>query len=83
MENDENQETVDIEKFRVKELPDTVFYLPNFITPSEETILFDLISRSAKTKWTQLRNRRLQNWGGIPHLKGMIPEDMPKWIQVL
>lgn len=29
-------------------------------------------------KWTQLTNRRLQNWGGIPHPKGMIAEEIPK-----
>lgn len=28
-------------------------------------------------KWTQLSHRRLQNWGGIPHLKGMIAEEIP------
>lgn len=28
-------------------------------------------------KWTQLSHRRLQNWGGIPHPKGMIAEDIP------
>ncbi|KAG8040516.1 hypothetical protein G9C98_002512 [Cotesia typhae] len=29
-------------------------------------------------KWTQLSNRRLQNWGGIPHQKGMVAEEIPK-----
>jgi len=28
-------------------------------------------------KWTQLSHRRLQNWGGIPHPKGMIAEEIP------
>lgn len=26
-------------------------------------------------------NRRLQNWGGIPHPKGMIAEEIPPWLQ--
>lgn len=32
-------------------------------------------------KWTQLSHRRLQNWGGIPHPKGMIAEAIPDWLQ--
>lgn len=28
-------------------------------------------------KWTQLTHRRLQNWGGIPHSRGMIAEEIP------
>nr|XP_054758427.1 alpha-ketoglutarate-dependent dioxygenase alkB homolog 6-like isoform X2 [Lytechinus pictus] len=35
-----------------------------------------------KPKWTQLSNRRLQNWGGLPHPKGMIAEEVPKWLDV-
>lgn len=30
-----------------------------------------------------LKNRRLQNWGGVPHHEGMIPEDFPKHFQDL
>merc|ERR1711892_178106 len=29
----------------------------------------------------QLANRRLQNWGGVPHPKGMIAEKMPGWLE--
>uniref|UniRef100_A0A671U7C4 AlkB homolog 6 n=1 Tax=Sparus aurata TaxID=8175 RepID=A0A671U7C4_SPAAU len=36
---------------------------------------------SPKTKWTQLSGRRLQNWGGLPHPKGMLAEKMPDWLQ--
>ena len=71
-----------LEDFRVWALPDTVYYIPDVITPAEEALLLDRISKTPKTKWTQLRNRRLQNWGGLPHTKGMIPEQMPEWLQV-
>ena len=31
-----------------------------------------------RPKWTQLAHRRLQNWGGVPHLKGMVSETLPQ-----
>ncbi|XP_074663235.1 putative RNA/DNA demethylase ALKBH6 [Tubulanus polymorphus] len=34
-----------------------------------------------KPKWTQLLNRRLQNWGGLPHPKGMVCETLPPWLE--
>ena len=39
------------------------------------------ISRTPTPRWTQLANRRLQNWGGVPHPKGMIAEKMPDWLK--
>lgn len=29
-----------------------------------------------------MANRRLQNWGGIPHHKGMIAETIPAWLDL-
>ena len=36
------------------------------------------VNSAPKPKWKQLSNRRLQNWGGQPHPKGMIAEKLPK-----
>lgn len=58
--------------------PPSVYYIPNFITESEEKIIVDKVNTAPKPKWTQLSNRRLQNWGGIPHSKGMISEPIPQ-----
>lgn len=55
-----------------------MYYIPNFITESEESIIVDKVNTVPKPKWTQLSNRRLQNWGGIPHAKGMISEPIPQ-----
>lgn len=74
--------SMNLEEFLVRGLPGTVYYIPDVVTEAEEALLLERISRTPKTKWTQLRNRRLQNWGGLPHVKGMIPEQMPDWLEV-
>ena len=55
--------------FRVKGIPGQAFYVPNFISESDEQYLLSQINKTSKVKWTQLSNRRLQNWGGVPHPK--------------
>jgi len=55
----------------------TIYYIPDFITPDEENLLLSEVQRAPKPKWTQLSNRRLQNWGGVPHPRGMIAEELP------
>lgn len=69
-----------LSNFRVTAVPETVYYIPNFITEDEERYLFDKVYDAPKPKWVQLSHRRLQNWGGIPHPKGMIPEPLPSWL---
>ncbi|RZF37105.1 hypothetical protein LSTR_LSTR013801 [Laodelphax striatellus] len=70
-----------LESYKMKNVPDTVYYIPNFISEEEETNIVNKVSNSPLPKWTQLSNRRLQNWGGIPHPKGMIAETIPDWLQ--
>jgi len=59
------------------QIPDTAYYVPNFITEEEERQIIKCINSVPQPKWTQLSHRRLQNWGGIPHPKGMIAEEIP------
>merc|ERR1712156_416457 len=70
-----------VEEHRVTSAPPSVFYIADFISPAEERTLLTDISRTPGPRWTQLANRRLQNWGGVPHPKGMIAETMPDWLQ--
>lgn len=38
------------------------------------------VDKTPRPRWTQLSNRRLINYGGVPHPKGMIAEDIPVWL---
>ncbi|CAK9811615.1 Alpha-ketoglutarate-dependent dioxygenase alkB homolog 6 [Anthophora plagiata] len=65
----------------IPEVPDLAIYIPNFITQEEEDEIVKHVNNAPLPKWTQLSHRRLQNWGGIPHPKGMIAEEIPGWLQ--
>ncbi|KAJ6693473.1 hypothetical protein OIU85_004260 [Salix viminalis] len=68
-----------LNRFQVGQLP-TVIYMPNFITQTEETHLLQKIYEAPLSKWKSLKNRRLQNWGGVVHEKGLLPQDLPPWL---
>lgn len=61
----------------IPEVPDLAIYIPNFITQEEEDEITKYVNSAPLPKWTQLTHRRLQNWGGIPHPRGMIAEEIP------
>ncbi|XP_072030831.1 alpha-ketoglutarate-dependent dioxygenase alkB homolog 6-like isoform X2 [Amphiura filiformis] len=75
-------QALDLSKYKVKDAPDTAYYIPYFVTNEEGKYLWDQVYGAPKPKWTQLSNRRLQNWGGLPHPKGMVAENLPKWLDV-
>ncbi|KAM3324088.1 alpha-ketoglutarate-dependent dioxygenase alkB 6 isoform X9 [Capsicum chacoense] len=68
-----------VNEFRVGSVP-TVFYIPDFITDSEHDQLLNTIYDAPISKWKSLKNRRLQNWGGVVHEKGLIAQDLPPWL---
>lgn len=71
----------DLKQFVIHDALPTVYYIPDFISEDEETFLLQQVYKSPKSKWTQLSGRRLQNWGGLPHPKGMLAEKIPDWLQ--
>lgn len=71
----------ELKQFVVHDAPPTVYYIPDFISEEEELYLQRQVLNAPKTKWTQLSGRRLQNWGGLPHPKGMLAEKIPDWLQ--
>lgn len=69
------------QSFLSDKCPPSVYYIPNFITPQEESQILSTVERTPKPRWTQLAHRRLINYGGVPHPKGMIAEAIPSWLQ--
>uniref|UniRef100_A0A6P6XYU0 Alpha-ketoglutarate-dependent dioxygenase alkB homolog 6-like n=1 Tax=Dermatophagoides pteronyssinus TaxID=6956 RepID=A0A6P6XYU0_DERPT len=63
-------------------VPDSIFYIPNFIESDDERKLIDHIKQAPKPKWQYLSNRSLQVYGGYPNKNGMLAEDLPQWLQV-
>ncbi|KAF5822954.1 putative oxoglutarate/iron-dependent dioxygenase, alpha-ketoglutarate-dependent dioxygenase AlkB [Helianthus annuus] len=69
----------DLNNFKVGSVP-TVFYIPDFISDFDQNLLLNHIYAAPVSKWKVLKNRRLQNWGGIVHEKGLLPQDLPPWL---
>lgn len=67
--------------YKVHNAPECAYYIPNFISEEEEKLLMGNIYSAPKPKWKELAHRRLQNWGGLPHPKGMVSESIPSWLQ--
>lgn len=68
------------EDYKILTAPDSIHYIPNFISEEDEAYILRKVYEVPKPKWTCLKNRRLQDYGGVPHRKGMITEDIPSWI---
>ncbi|XP_069602669.1 alpha-ketoglutarate-dependent dioxygenase alkB homolog 6 [Ranitomeya imitator] len=71
----------DLENFLIDKAPRAAYYIPEYITAAEEEYLLRQVYNAPKPKWTQLTGRKLQNWGGLPHPRGMVPEKLPPWLQ--
>ncbi|CAH1114471.1 unnamed protein product [Psylliodes chrysocephalus] len=72
---------MDLSYYKVNEAPPTIYYIPNFISREEEAHILKNVYQVPKPKWTNLSNRRLQDYGGVPHEKGMIPEPIANWLE--
>ncbi|XP_072960440.1 alkylated DNA repair protein ALKBH6 homolog isoform X1 [Typha angustifolia] len=79
MEESKEEKELKLEDYIVGSLP-TVFYIPNFITESEHAQLLHHIYEVPPSRWKSLKNRRLQNWGGLVHEKGLLPQELPPWL---
>ncbi|XP_039117887.1 alpha-ketoglutarate-dependent dioxygenase alkB homolog 6-like [Dioscorea cayenensis subsp. rotundata] len=75
-----DQQELKIKDYVVGDLP-TLIYIPNFIADSEQSQLLHHIYEVPTSKWKNLKNRRLQNWGGVVHEKGLLPQELPAWLK--
>lgn len=69
-----------LNKYVVGSVP-TVLYIPEYVSASEEAQLLKNIHQAPLSKWKSLKNRRLQNWGGVVHEKGLLAQDLPPWLK--
>ncbi|XP_078437722.1 oxidoreductase [Wolffia australiana] len=58
----------------------TLIYVPDFVSGDEEEQLLRHIYEVPSSKWKCLKNRRLQNWGGVVHEMGLLPQELPPWM---
>ncbi|XP_074559818.1 alkylated DNA repair protein ALKBH6 homolog [Curcuma longa] len=78
-EDGKGEKGLDIDVHIIGSLP-TIIYIPDFIHQSEQSQLLDDIYEAPASRWKSLKNRRLQNWGGVVHEKGLLPQPLPSWL---
>ncbi|KAH7328526.1 hypothetical protein B0I35DRAFT_473222 [Stachybotrys elegans] len=81
-----------LEHARVASLPETAYYIPNFITHDEECMILDkvgsptlttasvLIAAAPKPRWKQLTHRRLQTWPSDLVQDRLLDAPLPAWL---
>jgi len=65
-----------------------IFYIPDFIDEDTEQFILNQTYAVPDSSWVQLRERRLQCFGGQPNLGGssaqaFCPEPLPDWLKIL
>mmetsp|Transcript_8012 Transcript_8012/g.20547 ORF Transcript_8012/g.20547 Transcript_8012/m.20547 type:complete len:223 (+) Transcript_8012:297-965(+) len=61
----------------------TVYYVSEYLTQEEDRLLHHDLARCPENKWVKLKGRRAQNWGGMVHRNGLVPDTMPSWLKAL
>ncbi|KAK7417493.1 hypothetical protein QQZ08_011610 [Neonectria magnoliae] len=65
---------------RIAALPQTAFYIPNFISEEEEQMILDRIAAAPKPRWKQLTHRRLQTWPSDLVKNKLLEAPLPSWL---
>ncbi|KAK2767462.1 hypothetical protein FQN54_003618 [Arachnomyces sp. PD_36] len=66
---------------RVRSLPETAYYIPEFITKEEEERLLQKITTAPQPRWTQLSHRRLQTWpSALTKSNVLLESPLPPWL---
>ncbi|KAH7412375.1 alkylated DNA repair protein-like protein alkB 6 [Cadophora sp. MPI-SDFR-AT-0126] len=66
---------------RIKGVPQSAFYISDFITPEEEQMLLNKIEATPKPRWKQLSKRRLQIWpSDLSKNNTLLESPLPEWL---
>ncbi|KMQ48893.1 hypothetical protein A7C99_5852 [Trichophyton rubrum] len=71
-----------LERHKINQLPDTAYYIPDFISEDEEGILLSKITSVPAPRWTQLSRRRLQTWPSVLSKSNtLLASPLPDWLE--
>ena len=66
---------------RIPGMPDTAYYIPNFITPEEEKYIIETFNTRPASAFRNLSNRRLQIYPGpLDKNNVLLAGPLPKWV---
>ncbi|KAI1335490.1 hypothetical protein F5Y15DRAFT_245266 [Xylariaceae sp. FL0016] len=66
---------------RISTLPSSAFYIPDFISKEEETLILDKVASAPKPRWKQLTHRRLQTWPSALMNNKLLDAPLPSWLE--
>ncbi|KAK9367981.1 hypothetical protein V1509DRAFT_624984 [Lipomyces kononenkoae] len=71
-----------LESYRLADLPDRAYYIPDFLTEEEEKSLIQKIQSVPSARWTVLSHRRLQAWPTQLLHGSILPtaDAIPNWL---
>jgi alkylated DNA repair protein alkB homolog 6 len=74
-----------LESFRITTLPESIYYIPNFLTDTEHSTLLSELSAVPPAKWTQLSHRRLiaspSPLTGV-NKDTLLRQELPTWLSI-
>ncbi|EAS32901.3 Alkbh6 protein [Coccidioides immitis RS] len=71
----------DLAQYRIKSLPETAYYIPEFISEDEEDRLLNKITTVPLPRWTHLTRRRLQSWpSALTNSNTLLESPLPAWL---
>ncbi|OJD21873.1 hypothetical protein ACJ73_06785 [Blastomyces percursus] len=72
---------IHLEEARIKSIPESAYYIPDFITHDEEERLLQKITSVPIPRWTHLSRRRLQTWPcALSKSNVLLASPLPQWL---
>ncbi|KAH7360805.1 hypothetical protein BKA65DRAFT_547514 [Rhexocercosporidium sp. MPI-PUGE-AT-0058] len=70
-----------LEDVKITGIPQSAFYISDFITQEEEQVLLNKIETAPKPRWKQLSKRRLQIWpSDLSKNNTLLESPLPEWL---